>query len=45
MAKYRSFGDIRCLVGGGFGEFNQDFKKVMRTLAESKIAALMADEL
>jgi len=43
LAKYRSFGDIRCLVGGGYGEFNRDFKKVMRQLAESKIATVMAD--
>ena len=43
MAKYKSFGDIRCLVGGGYGEFNRDFKKVMRQLAESKIATVMAD--
>ena len=43
MAKYKSFGDIRCLVGGGYGEFNRDFKRVMRQLAESKTATVMAD--
>ena len=38
---YRSYGDIRCLVGGAFGEFNDDYKKVMRLLAESKIRTQM----
>ena len=37
MAKFRSYGDVRCLVAGGYGEFNADFLLVMRDLAEARI--------